>query len=256
MTPADDSVPTDTAPVSTAPADTAPADTVPTTLAGEVYVTLRKQITSCQLAPGQRVTERQLAADLGYGLTPVRHALARLDGEGLVRTLPRRGYQVTPLTIGSVNELFQVWRIIGPPLAEIAARNIPAGVRAHVFAEHFAAVERAFEGGDPVEAIVASAAFWQWLAETTRNSRLLELYTRLEGELRRVFMLVFRDQAAQEILRPGVTQAWPAAADPEACRRHAEMFIDTSHRLLLGILATWPSVVQAEVIPPGAWDVA
>lgn len=253
MTPADDTVLADTGLAGTGPANAVP---VPATLAGEVYVILRERITSCQLAPGQRVTERQLAADLGYGLTPVRHALARLDGEGLVRTLPRRGYQVTPLTIGSVNELFQVWRIIGPPLAAIAARNIPADVRGRVFAERFAPVERASAGGDPVRVIEASAAFWQWLAEATRNGRLLELYTRLEGELRRVFMLVFRDPAAHEILRPGAAHAWPDGADPEACRRHAEMFIDTSHRLLLGILATWPSVVQAEVIPPGAWDVA
>jgi hypothetical protein len=41
-----------------------------------------------------------------------------------------------------------------------------------------------------------------------------------------------------------------------APRANAEKFIGTSHRLLLGILATWPSVVQAEVIPPGSWAVA
>jgi DNA-binding GntR family transcriptional regulator len=231
-------------------------DTAPVTLASEVYLTLRERIASCQLAPGQRVTERQLAADLGYGLTPVRQALAKLDSEGLVRTLPRRGYQVTPLTIGSVNELFQVWRIIGPPIAELAAKNIPADVRDQAFNEHFAIVEATFNSDDLVATIEASARFWQWLAESTRNSRLLELYTRLEGELRRVFMLVFKDPAAHEALSPGVMQAWTPGATPEVCRRHAENFIDTSHRLLLGILATWPSVVQAEVVPPGAWDVA
>ena len=231
-------------------------DTAPVTLASEVYVTLRGRITSCQLAPGERVTERQLTADLGYGLTPVRQALARLDSEGLVRTLPRRGYQVTPLTIGSVNELFQVWRIIGPPIAELAAKNIPADVRDQTFRAHFAHVAATYQGDDLVATIEATATFWQWLAEMTHNSRLVELYTRLEGELRRVFMLVFKDPAAHEVLSPGVMEAWPAGATPESCRRQAEKFIDTSHRLLLGILATWPSVVQAEVVPPGAWDVA
>lgn len=230
--------------------------TTPGTLASEVYVTLREQIATCRLAPGQRVTERQLAADLGYGLTPVRQALARLSSERLVRTLPRRGCQITPLTIGSVNELFQVWRIIGPPIVELAARNIPADTRAQLFSERFAPVQAAYEGGDLVAMIEGTSTFWQWLAENTRNSRLLELYTRLEGELRRVFMLVFQDPAAHELLGPGLDGAWPANADPEACRRHAEKFIDTSHRLLLGILATWPSVVQAEVVPPGSWAVA
>ena len=85
--------------------------------ADEAYVALRERIVDCLLAPGLRITERQLAADLGIGLTPVRQALTRLDSENLVRTLPRRGYQVTPLTLGSVNELFQVWRILGPAIA-------------------------------------------------------------------------------------------------------------------------------------------
>lgn len=49
---------------------------------------LRERIVDGRLAPGLRITERQLAADMGIGLTPVRQALARLDGENLVRTLP------------------------------------------------------------------------------------------------------------------------------------------------------------------------
>lgn len=226
-------------------------DTVPVSLADGAYLALRELVVTCQLAPGQRVTERQLAGDLGFGLTPVRQALARLDGEGLVRTLPRRGYQIMPLTIGSVNELFQVWRIIGPPIAELAAKNIPADVREQAFSERFAPVRAASEN-DAAAAIEQSARFWQWLAETTGNTRLVDLYTRLEGELRRVFMLVFQDPAAQQVLGRGVRDAWPSPAEPEACRQHAEMFIDMAHRLLLGILASWPSVVQAEVIPPGA----
>ena len=230
--------------------------TAPASLADGAYLALRELIVTCRLAPGQRVTERQVAADLGFGLTPTRQALARLDTEGLVQTLPRRGYQVEPLTIGTVNELFQVWRIIGPPIAELAARNIPAGDRERVFNDHLAAVQASFASRDVATAIEESSRFWLWLAETTRNSRLLELYTRLEGELRRVFTLVFQDPAAEEIIGPGVRNVWPPGAEPEHCRQYAETFIDTSHRLLLGILASWPSVVQAEVVPPDAWNVA
>ena len=123
-------------------------------LADEAYEALRERIVDCRLAPGARVTERQLAADLGFGLTPVRQALARLDSEELVRTLPRRGYQITPLTIGSVNELFQVWRIIGPPIVELAARNIPADTRAQLFGERFAPVQASYEGGDLASDVV------------------------------------------------------------------------------------------------------
>ena len=62
------------------------------------YRRLRGDIISCRLVPGQRITEKQLSADMGFGLAPVRDPLTRLDHEGLVRTLPGKGYQVAPTT--------------------------------------------------------------------------------------------------------------------------------------------------------------
>ena len=49
------------------------------------YRRLRGDIIACRLAPGQRLTEKQLAADTGFSLAPLRDALTRLDPEGLVR---------------------------------------------------------------------------------------------------------------------------------------------------------------------------
>jgi DNA-binding GntR family transcriptional regulator len=118
-------------------------------LADEAYEALRERIVDCRLAPGSRVTERQLAADLGFGLTPVRQALARLDSEDLVRTLPRRGYQITPLTIESVNDLFQVWRILGPAIAELAGQNMPAENRAQLMSRFRATLDSAGDGDVP-----------------------------------------------------------------------------------------------------------
>src|SRR3954447_13325219 len=84
------------------------------------YRRLRGDIIACRLAPGQRLTEKQLAADTGFGLAPLRDALTRLDHEGLVRTLPHKGYQVTPLTPKSIDDLFVVWEINGPELIRLA----------------------------------------------------------------------------------------------------------------------------------------
>lgn len=57
------------------------------------YRRIQGDIISCRLAPGQRVTEKQLAADLGLGISQVRDALTRLSHEGLVRTLSRKGFR-------------------------------------------------------------------------------------------------------------------------------------------------------------------
>jgi len=223
-------------------------------LADEAYEALRERIVDCRLAPGARVTERQLAADLGFGLTPVRQALARLDSEELVRTLPRRGYQITPLTIESVNDLFQVWRILGPAIAELAGKNLPADHRAAIAAEYLSRIGSAARNADVPAAIQGSSEMWMRLAEATGNRRLVLMYVRLLDELRRVFTLIYADPAAAGALT-ALTDSddWLTADDPAKVRAHTEQFIDTAHRGVLAILTSWPSVVQAEVVPPVAW---
>lgn len=230
-----------------------PDDSRPLSLTDEAYAALRNRIVNCELAPGLRVTEKQLAAELGIGLTPVRQALARLDGEGLVRTLPRRGYQITPLTIESVNELFEVWRIIGPAIAELAARNMTPQARAAAVMAETQALKGAHsdDGNSPFSVLAEEA--WLKLAQGTGNRRLVAHYVQLMGELRRVFTLVFQDPGAAGALASLSEYEDPDDQnDPAKVRANTERFIDTAHREVLGILTSWPSVVQAEVVPPVA----
>jgi DNA-binding GntR family transcriptional regulator len=65
-----------------------------TTLREEAYYALRRAILSGQLAPGARLQETELAASLGVSRNPVREALARLESQGLVRSIPNQGARV------------------------------------------------------------------------------------------------------------------------------------------------------------------
>jgi len=65
-----------------------------TALADAAYTTIKERIRTCQLAPGQRITEKGLVEDTGYGKTPVREGLGRLVNEQLVDVMPRSGYRV------------------------------------------------------------------------------------------------------------------------------------------------------------------
>jgi hypothetical protein len=92
------------------------------------------------------------------------------------------------------------------------------------------------------------------LAEATGNRRLVAMYVQLVDELRRVFTLSYQDPDAAGAL--GVMAGgddWFLLDDPAKIRAHTERFIDTAHRGVLAILTSWPSVVQAEVVPPAAW---
>jgi len=106
-----------TARVAVAPLD----DT--STFADRAYTALRDVIVSINVydEPGElRLDERQLAQDLGISRTPVREAMAQLEREGFVRSIPRRGIYVVRKTKREVIEMITAWAA----LESMAARLI------------------------------------------------------------------------------------------------------------------------------------
>ena len=93
------------------------------TFADRAYAALRDVIVSLNIyeQPGQvRLDERQLAQDLGISRTPVREAMAQLEREGFVRSVPRRGIYVVRKSKQDVIELITAWAA----LESMAARLI------------------------------------------------------------------------------------------------------------------------------------
>ena len=74
----------------------------------QVAARLADRITAGTYPPGQRIMEQALAAEFGVSRGPVRDALRLLEKDGLVTILPRRGAQVTKLTIQEVREIFDI----------------------------------------------------------------------------------------------------------------------------------------------------
>src|SRR6201989_1385961 len=93
------------------------------TFADRAYTALRDVIVSLNVYdhPGDvRLDERQLAQNLGISRTPVREAMAQLEREGFVRSVPRRGIYVVRKTKQDVIELITAWAA----LESMAARLI------------------------------------------------------------------------------------------------------------------------------------
>jgi DNA-binding GntR family transcriptional regulator len=82
------------------------------TFADRAYLALKDVIVSLDVysQSGEvRLDERQLAQDLGVSRTPVREAMAQLEREGFVRSVPRRGIYVVRKTKQEVIELIEAW---------------------------------------------------------------------------------------------------------------------------------------------------
>src|SRR4249920_2595062 len=96
------------------------------TFADRAYAALKDVIVSLNIyeQPGQvRLDERQLAQDLGISRTPVREAMAQLEREGFVRSVPRRGIYVVRKTKQDVVELITAWAALESMAARLITQN-------------------------------------------------------------------------------------------------------------------------------------
>lgn len=84
------------------------------------YKTLHDRIVNCFYLPSTVLNESELAKDLGISRTPVREALNRLELDGYVQILPKKGILVTPVTLQDVQEIFTARAIIEPATLRIA----------------------------------------------------------------------------------------------------------------------------------------
>jgi GntR family carbon starvation induced transcriptional regulator len=84
----------------------------PTTMSESVYENLRAEILAGTLPPLQKLRAEELAARLGTSASPMREALSRLAGEGLVVGKGQRGYWVAPISVKEFNEITQLRLLI------------------------------------------------------------------------------------------------------------------------------------------------
>lgn len=93
-------------------------------LADDSYRILREALVANRLTPGQRLNIEQLAEDMQVSITPIRHALVRLEADGLVTREPYKGYVVSHLLDPStVSDIFDARLLIETEVAARAAEK-------------------------------------------------------------------------------------------------------------------------------------
>ncbi|MDA1325836.1 MAG: GntR family transcriptional regulator [Proteobacteria bacterium] len=99
-------------------------------LKDRIYEALKETIAGMDIYEGMgepRLDERQLSEDLGVSRTPVREAIARLEQEGLVRIVPRRGVFVARKTKPEILEMITVWAALESMAARLITENATDG---------------------------------------------------------------------------------------------------------------------------------
>ena len=94
-------------------------------LKNHTYCILKERLVNCIYPPGTLLNEAQLAADLGARRTPVREAISRLEMEGFVKIMPKKGIYVTDISLNDVLQIFQTRIEIEPIAVRLAAPHLP-----------------------------------------------------------------------------------------------------------------------------------
>ena len=149
-----------------------------------VFNTLRQAILRGELKPGERLMEIQLANKLGVSRTPIREAIRKLELEGLVLMIPRRGAEVAEITEKSLRDVLEVRAALEELAVDLACDRISAE-DIQSLKEAAKEFEAALQGGDVTEYAEADVKFHDIIYLATDNQRLIQLLYNLREQMYR-----------------------------------------------------------------------
>ena len=95
-----------------------------TNLRDQIYDILKRRIVFREIESGKKINEEDLAKSLGVSRTPIRETLLRLEHEGIVKIIPRRGAFVVSQSKEKVMDLFEVREVLEGLVAQLATKNM------------------------------------------------------------------------------------------------------------------------------------
>ncbi len=217
------------------------------------YEALRRDIIRCVVAPGAQISENTVCEMYQMGKAPVRAALMRLSQEGLVRAVPRHGYLVAPITLKSVQDLFELRLVVEPGIARLAIGRIDVAALRKVN------VAPGASRGDEAELtfLKANRDFHLAIAEATGNRRLYAMMAQLLDDMARLLHLGlfspdWRDGSMRSAHESQAAQheeliAALAKGDAAAAEGAARVHIEESRELVMKALHSQDAVTIGRV---------
>jgi len=161
------------------------------TLVEQAYRRILDAICDGELAPGERVTQDELAARLEVSRQPVMTALGLLRQQGFLIERGRRGLQVAPVDRARFEAIYQFRSALEPLAASLAA----AGATREQIArgrEIVARGRKVAAAGDATAALQADVDFHAWIYQTSGNPLIVEAMQTHWQHLRRAMGEVLR----------------------------------------------------------------
>ena len=148
----------------------------------QVLDTLRQAIIDGRLAPGARLTERELTEMLGVSRTVVREALRSLEAEGLVHVIPNKGPVVRELSREEAEDLYQIRAVLEGLAARLFVQHATAD-QIEQLAQTLKIVVEAYESGDAARVLETKNRFYDALFAGARSETLSSMLATLHARI-------------------------------------------------------------------------
>lgn len=164
-----------------------------------VFQTLRQAILHGELKPGERLMEIHLAERLGVSRTPIREAIRKLELEGLVVMMPRRGAMVASITEKDLKDVLEVRLTLEILAGEVACERITPELLEELkkAGEEF---DRLKDTEDVDRLAEADVKFHEIIYTATGNARLINILNNLREQMYRYRLEYLKDKDSHERL--------------------------------------------------------
>ena len=164
-----------------------------------VFNTLRDDILRGELEPGERLMEIHLAEKLGVSRTPVREAIRKLELEGLVKMIPRRGAVVASITISDLEDVLEVRKVLEQLTVKLACEKITDEEIALLkkYHEEFA---KAINTNDLTSLAEKDVSFHDVIYNASHNNRLIQILNNLREQMYRYRLEYIKDRQKRKLL--------------------------------------------------------
>ncbi|MCC8061232.1 MAG: GntR family transcriptional regulator [Clostridiales bacterium] len=164
-----------------------------------VFNTLRQAILKGELEPGERLMEIQLADRLGVSRTPIREAIRKLELEGLVLMIPRKGAEVARISEKNLRDVLEVRRSLEELAIELACQRMTdEDISELALAQ--GAFCAAVKAGDSMKIAETDEHYHDLIYEGTGNTRLVQILNNLREQMYRYRLEYIKDVAKRQIL--------------------------------------------------------
>ena len=199
-----------------------------------VFQTLRQAILKGELKPGERLMEIQLAQKLGVSRTPIREAIRKLELEGLVLMIPRRGAEVARISEKSLKDVLEVRRSLEELAIELACQRMTEEDM-QALEEAQKAFKAAIDQGDAMKIAETDEAYHDVIYYSTRNKRLVQILNNLREQMYRYRFEYIKDFSQHERLveEHKVIYESIVKKDKETASNMAKVHIDNQKKAII-----------------------